>query len=130
VQVQQRQDLGDLGALAAPRRQDHRPEPQPLTGHRVDPAVVHPRRADGHRASSGGDLALAGVAIAYHQPSAAFIPLGGRGGEIVVDLGFQGGGQHPPGALAHDRVQVQAQLTRGLLGGDYTQHAAFLPRRR
>ena len=130
MQVQQRQDLGDLGALATPGRQDHRAEPEPLTGHRVDPAVVHPRRADDHRASSGGDLALAGVAVAHHQPPAALVPLGGIGGEIVVDLGFQGGGQHPPGALAHDLIEVQAQLARGLLGGDYTQHAAFLPRRR
>ncbi len=58
------------------------------------------------------------------------IPLARVGGQIVVDLGLQGGGQHPPSALAHDRVQINAQLTRGLVGGDYTQHAAFLPRRR
>jgi hypothetical protein len=58
------------------------------------------------------------------------VPLGLVGGQIVVNLGVQGSGEHPPGALAHDRVQVQAQLTRGRIGGDYTQHAAFLPRRR
>jgi hypothetical protein len=75
-------------------------------------------------------LALAGAAVAHHQPPAALIPLGGIGGEIVVDLGFQGGGQHPPGTLAHDRIQVQAQLVLRLGVGDYTQHAAFLPRRR
>ena len=75
-------------------------------------------------------MALAGVAVAHHQPPAALIPLGGICDQIVVNLGLQGGGQHPPGALAHDRIQVQTQLTRGLLGGDYTQHAAFLPRRR
>jgi hypothetical protein len=70
------------------------------------------------------------VAVADHQPPATLVPLGRVGGEIVVDLGLQCGGQHPPGALADDRIQVKAQLARGLLGGDYTQHAAFLPRRR
>jgi hypothetical protein len=58
------------------------------------------------------------------------VPLGLVGGQIVVNLGLQGSGEHPPGALAHDRVQVQAQLTRDRIGGHYTQHAAFLPRRR
>jgi hypothetical protein len=51
-------------------------------------------------------------------------------GQIVVDLGLQGSGQHPPGTLAHDLVQVQAQLVIYSGAGDYTQHAAFLPRRR
>ena len=78
----------------------------------------------------GRDLPLAGVAVAHHQPPATLVPLGRVRGEIRVDLGLQGGGQHPPGALAHDRVQVQAQLVLGLGIGDYTQHAAFLPRRR
>jgi hypothetical protein len=47
VQVQQRQDLGDLGAAAAPGRQDHRAEPDPLASHRVDPAIVHPHARTG-----------------------------------------------------------------------------------
>jgi len=70
------------------------------------------------------------VAVADHQPPAVLVALGCIGGEIVVDLGLQRGGQHPPGALPHDRIELQAQLVRGLLGSDYTQHAAFLPRRR
>jgi hypothetical protein len=48
-------------------------------------------------------------------------------GEIVVDLGLQGGGEHPPGTLAYQLVQVQAQLVLRLGVGGYTQHAAFLP---
>jgi phage protein D len=70
------------------------------------------------------------VAVADHQPPAVLVPLARMGGEIVVDLGFQGGGQHPLGALTHDRIQVQAQLVLRPGIGDYTQHAAFLPRRR
>jgi hypothetical protein len=59
-----------------------------------------------------------------------FVSLGRVGGEMVIDLGLQGGGQHPAGALAHDRIQIQAQLVMALGIGDYAQHAAFLPRRR
>jgi hypothetical protein len=130
MQVQQRQDLSDPGALATPRRQDHRPEPGTLAGHRIHPAVIDPRRADRHGPSSGQDLTLAGVAVAHHQPAAVRIPLSGAGDQIVVDLGLQRGGQHPPGALASQPIQVQAQLVLRLGIGDYTQHAAFLPRRR
>src|SRR5215204_6211834 len=80
--------------------------------------------------SHGGDLALASVAVAHHQPSALLIPLARGGGQVVVDLSLQGGSQHPPGTLTHDLVQVQAQLGISAGVGGYTQHAAFLPRRR
>ena len=122
VQVQQRQHLGHLGALAAPRRQDHRPEPRPLAGHRIDAAVIHPRRADPDRPGHGQDLALAGVAIADHQPAATLVPLGGMRGQVGVDLGLQGGGEHPPGALAGQLVQVGVQLGTHRLVSNYTQH--------
>ena len=82
VQVQQRQHLSHLGALAAPRRQDHRAEPDPLAGHRVDPAVVHPRRAHRDRPGRGGHLALACVAVAHHQPPATLVPLGRVRGQV------------------------------------------------
>jgi hypothetical protein len=116
MQVQQRQDLGDLGTLATPRRQDQRAKPHPRARGRVDPPVVHSRRAHRDRTRGGGDLPLAGVAVAHHQPAAVLVALGGVGGEVGVDLGFQGGGEQPLGALAHDRVQVQTQLTRPARG--------------
>ena len=109
MQVQQRQHLSHLGALAAPGRQDHRAEPDPLARHRVDPAVIHPRRPHRDRTRGSHHLALAGMAVADHQPPATLIPRGGVRGQVVVDLGLQGGGQHPPGALAYQLVQVQAQ---------------------
>jgi hypothetical protein len=129
-QVQQRQHLSHLGTLAAPRRQDDRPEADPLAAHQVSATVVHPWRAHLHPTRGGQHLARAGVAVAHHQPPATLIPLGGVGGQGGVDLGLQGGGEHPPGALAHQLVHAQAQLVMRLGIGDYTQHAAFLPRRR
>jgi hypothetical protein len=130
MQVQQRQHLGHLGALAAPGRQDHRAEADPFAGDQIGAAVIHPRRPHRDRPRGGQHLALAGMAVADHQPPATLVPLGGVGGEVVVDLGLQGGGQHPPGTLAHQLIQVQAQpVMRPGVGGD-TQHAAFLPRRR
>jgi hypothetical protein len=62
------------------------------------------------------------VAVAHHQPPAVLVPLGRVGGQVGVDLGLQRGGQHAPGTLAGQLVQVQAQL--GTRGGssDYTQH--------
>src|SRR4029450_10926070 len=57
-----------------------------------------------------------------------------EGGQVGVDLGLQGGGQHPPGTLTGQAVQVGAQLRLCGLVSDYTQHAASpsspaLPRR-
>src|SRR5215217_2147630 len=122
MQVQQRQDLGHLGAATAPGRQDHRAEPRPLAGRRVDAAVVDPRCAHWDRSGHGGNLTLAGVAVADHQPPAALVPLGGEGGQGGVDLGLQGGGQHPPGTLTGQAVQVGVQLRLCGLVSDYTQH--------
>jgi hypothetical protein len=134
VQVQQRQHLSHLGTLAAPGRQDHRPEPDPLTAHRVNPAVVHPRRPHPDRTGGCRHLALAGVAVAHHQPPATLVAFGGVGGQVVVDLGLQRGGQHAPGALTGQLVQVRVQLGTRSLIGHYTQPAASpsspaLPRR-
>jgi hypothetical protein len=122
MQVQQRQHLGHLGTAPTPRRQDHRAEPHPLASHRVDPAVIHPRRLHSDRPRRGQNLTPTGVAVADHQPPAMLVPLGRSGGQVSVDLGLQRGSQHPPGTLPGQLVQVQAQLgTRGGIS-DYTQH--------
>jgi len=47
------------------------------------------------------------VAVAHHQPPATLVPLAGVGGQVVVDLGLQRGGQHLPGALAGQLVQIR-----------------------
>jgi hypothetical protein len=61
---------------------------------------------------------------------AALVDQRGKGGDVGVDLGLERRGQHPAGALASQLVQAHRQLTPGSLVCDYTQHAAFLPRRR
>jgi hypothetical protein len=131
VQVQQRQDLGDLRTPAHPARQDRAGEPDPLAALWVGAPVVHPGPGDLHGAGTHRQGPRRGVPVAHHQPVTALVDLALVGGEISVDLGLQRMGEHPPGTLTRQLVQVQAQP--GLLGqgvGDYTQHAAFLPRRR
>jgi hypothetical protein len=70
MQVQQRQHLGHLGALAAPGRQAHRAEADPLAGDQIGAAVIHPRRPHQDRTRGSHHLALAGMAVADHQPPA------------------------------------------------------------
>jgi hypothetical protein len=63
-------------------------------------------RGTGHldRTGAGQDLPRLVIAVADHQPAAAFVPLGGRRRDIGVHLGLQRLGQHPPGALPHDLI--------------------------
>jgi hypothetical protein len=124
------QHLGDLRRAAHPAGQDRADVLHSLTGGRVGAPVIHPRAADLDRPGAHRQGPGWGVAVADHQPPAALVDLVGVGGQVGVHLRFQGLGQHPAGALAGQLVQVQAQLGLGLLVGDYTQHAAFLPRRR
>jgi hypothetical protein len=130
VQVQQRQHLGDLRRAAHPAGQDRADVLHSLAGGRVGAPVIHPRAADLDRPGAHRQRPGWGVAVADHQPPAALVDLVGVGGQVGVHLSFQGLGQHPAGAFAGQLVQAQAQLGLGLLVGDYTQHAAFLPRRR
>jgi hypothetical protein len=46
------------------------------------------------------------VAVAHHQPPATLVTLGCVGGQVVVDLGLQRGGEHAPGTLTSQLVQV------------------------
>jgi hypothetical protein len=74
------------------------------------------------------------VPVTHHQPPPALITFGGVDSQIVVDLGLQRGGEHPPGTFAGQLVQIHEQLGTGNLIGYYTQHAASpsspaLPRR-
>jgi hypothetical protein len=101
-----------------------------LAGGGVHPAVVHPGADDLDLPGPGRKLAGWGVAVADHQPMAVLVDQRGKGGDVGVDLGLERRGQHPAGALASQLVQAHRQLTPGSLVCDYTQHAAFLPRRR
>lgn len=113
MQVQQRQYLGDLRGLAAPCRQNHRREPLPLAGGRVDASVVDPRRADLDRAGGGQDLACLGVAVAHDQPPAAVVELIGVPGNVGGDLGLQRRGEHPPRTVVDDLIDQRPACSRG-----------------
>ena len=48
-------------------------------------------------------------------------------GNVLIHLGFERCQQHPPGALSHQRIQIQLEC--GPLVGfrsDYAHHAAYL----
>jgi len=49
--------------------------------------------------------------LPHDQPPPALVALDGVAGDVVVDLGLQGLGQHPPGALPHELVD-QGHATR------------------
>jgi hypothetical protein len=51
-------------------------------GHRVDTAVVDPRRPDRHRTSRSDHLAPVGMAVADDQPPTVLVPLGHTGGQV------------------------------------------------
>src|SRR4029453_16533405 len=97
----------------APRR-PHRP------GDR-SPAVL-----DLHRPSRGGYCPLAVEAVANDQTTTGDVPLIGQLGEVGVDLGFQCGGQHSPGALPDDLVD-QGAVRRHPVGINYGKHGRALP---
>jgi hypothetical protein len=136
VQVEQRQHLGDLRGLPAPRRQHRGGEPAAFAGVGVDPAVVDPRRDDLDRAGAGQHLPGLVRAVAHHQPPAGLVPLGSEPGHIGIDLGLQGLGQHPPRTLTHDLIDQRRRAVRPVtlivLGGssNYGEHGSYLPDRR
>src|SRR6187549_464636 len=65
VQIEQREDFGDLRGLAAPGRQDRRGEPAAFARLRVGAAIVDPRRDHLDRAGAGEDLAGLVSAVAH-----------------------------------------------------------------
>jgi hypothetical protein len=135
MQVQQRQHLGDLRGLTAPGRQDRRAEPHPLPGVGIDPAVIDPRRAHLDRARRGEHLPGLVGAVAHDQSTPALVALVQVAGDVVLDLGLQGLGQHPPGALPHELVdQGHTAQFAGVIGAgssrNYGEHGSYLPDRR
>jgi hypothetical protein len=135
VQVQQRQHLGDLRGLPAPRRQDRRGEPLTLAGCGVDALVVDPGHGHLDRARAGQDLAGVVGAVAHDQPVAVLVTLADELGDVGVDLGLQGLGEHPAGALADDLVdQRRAVGAAGVISvgrsRNYGEHGSYLPDRR
>jgi len=71
----------------------------------------------------------------HHQSAPAFVALVGELGDVGVDLGLQGLGEHPAGALADDLVdQRRAVGAAGVISvgrsRNYGEHGSYLPDRR
>jgi hypothetical protein len=101
-----------------------------LAGGRVDTAVVHPGTDHLDPPSAGRKNPRLGMPVAPYQSMPTLVGELLVSGQVGIDLGLQRDRQHPPGTLAEQLVQVGGQLGPCLLVNHYTQHAAFLPRRR
>ena len=75
-------------------------------------------------------------AIAHHQPPPGLVALAGVAGDVVIDLGLQRLGQHPPGALADDLVDHRRTAfgAAGVIGvggsRNYGEHGSYPSDRR
>jgi hypothetical protein len=127
VQVEQRQHLSDLRGLPAPGRQDLRGEPLAFAGGGIDALVVHPGSPHLDRAG-GGHRPLPVVAVADHQTAAGLVAPVSQLGYVLVDLGLQSGGEHPPHPLMDDVVHQGAALG-GAVVADYAEHGRAFPTR-
>jgi hypothetical protein len=63
------------------------------------------------------------------------VPLGDAPGDVGVDLGLQGLGQHPTGTLTDDLIaQRRTAVPAGVISvgssRNYSEHASYLPDRR
>ena len=101
----------------------------------IDAAVVDPWRPHLHGPGRGQDLARLVRAVAHHQPVPVLVPLADEPGDIGVNLGLQGLGQHPPGTLADDLIdQRPTTITAGVISvgnsRNYGKHGSYLPDRR
>jgi hypothetical protein len=136
MQVQQRQHLGDLRRLARPGRQDHRAEPLPLAGFRVESLVVDPGRPDRHRPRRGRDLPRLVIAVTDHQPTPVAVQQIGVRLDVGGDLGLQRRRQHLPRPLAHELVQHRpTTVPSGVVVGqrlvvNYLEHRRTFPNQR
>ena len=122
MQIQERQHLGHLRGLAAPRRHDRALEPHALARLRIGPPVVDARGADLDPARHRRHRARVRVPIADHQPTAVDADLVGQRLDVAVGLGFQRRRQHAARALAADLVQRRAQLRARGFVTYYLQH--------
>jgi hypothetical protein len=76
------------------------------------------------------------VTVAHDHPVAALIALADVAGDVVVHLGLQRLGQHPPSALADELVDQRRRATRhpsrisARTSRNYREHGSYLPDRR
>jgi hypothetical protein len=69
--------------------------------------VVDPRSFDLQRAGSAQHLSLWGVAVSHHQGVALLVALSSGCIQVLGHLDFEGLGDHLPGSLTSDLVEIQ-----------------------
>jgi hypothetical protein len=111
-----------FGETAAPRRQERRTKPAPLTGDLIDPPVIHAGRGHLDRAGHRAHLPRPRMTVAHHQPPPILVPLAGERGQVRLNLRLQRRRQHPPRTLTHDLIQTRRQLRTAHHISDYLQH--------
>jgi DDE superfamily endonuclease len=108
-------------ALARPariRRQDPRRIPLPLARLFLDALVVHARRADRNRSRPDRHPPLPRAAVADHQPVSVVVDLASEPLDVLISLGPQRGGDHPPRALPSELIKREPDLLVALPDGE------------
>jgi hypothetical protein len=67
------------------------------------------------------------MAVTHHQGAALRISLATGGTNVLLHLGLQSLGEHPPCSLTGDLVEVEQELFAGLLDLMYALHRCILP---
>ena len=103
-------------------------EPLAFATLTVDPLVVDPRCGDLDGAGDRLHAAWFGTAVAHDEPVTTLVTVLQMLGDVRIDLGLEGHGQHAARPFAADLVDPEpGLLARGLLS-DYLQHwRSFLP---
>ena len=80
------------------------------------------------RSGPGHQRAWLGVSVAHDQAMAVLVDLMDQARDVALDLGLEGGGQHPPRPFGHQLVEPARQLRARGLVNMYSQHRrSFLP---
>ena len=101
--------------------------------HALSPVSSSTRRSStrGARTSigpgSGDQRAGLGVSVAHDQAMPVLVDLVDQARDVAVDLGLEGGGQHPPRTLGHQLVQRRSTAPRPRPPQHVLSTSAFLP---
>ena len=127
MQVKQRQYGRDLRAATAPREQDRTVEPLALAGLTVDPLVVDPRCGDLDGAGDRLHGAGLGTAVAHDKPVTKIVAILQMLGNVGIDLGLEGHGQHAARSLRGRSRRSRKRAPRSRPSQRLPSTLAFLP---
>src|SRR5450755_523486 len=105
AQVQDREHLGHLRRPARVRRQDPRAEPLAFSGLLVDALVVHPRRADRHRARPNRHPPLPRLPVAGYYAAGVVVELVTEPRDVLANLSLERRSDHPTSTLTRQLIE-------------------------